>query len=84
MPHIRRNTHFNPERNMTTVCGMTMCGYMYDEELAGPDGMHYHVWVPAGTTMEELRDIYRCIQNRQDIVSMSFDYLEADDAAQRS
>jgi hypothetical protein len=74
MSAIARNTSFDPRRNMTTCFGDRLCGFMYDEELAGPDGMHFHVWVPPGTSTDELRRIRSAIRNERDLVSMSFDY----------
>ncbi len=75
MTHIRRNTCFNPERNMTTTFGELILGqYPYDEELAGPDGMHFHVWVPKGTTKEQLYEIRDAIAANRDLVSFSYDY----------
>jgi hypothetical protein len=73
---IKRNTGFNPQRNMTTVFGMRVNGFMYDEELAGPDGMHFHVWVPPETTMAQLQETLRLLQKERDVVSMSYDLIE--------
>lgn len=75
MTHIQRNTAFDPERNMTTSFGEKLAGCPYDEELAGPDGMHFHVWVLKGTTQARLREIRKEIQASRDLVSMSYDYL---------
>lgn len=75
---ISRNTYFNREHNMTTAFGERLCGYMYDEELAGPGGMHFHIWVPEGTTKEQLRKIARDISTNRDIVSLSYDFIEED------
>jgi hypothetical protein len=71
---IVRNTFFDPRRNMTTAFGDRLAGCMYDEQRAGPNGKHVHVWVPPGTTMDELRAIRATIVSERDLVSMSFDY----------
>lgn len=73
---IRRSTSFNRKRNMTTVFGSRLCGYMYDEELAGPDGMHFHLWLPKEMKVSELRELYRQISRERDIVSLSWDLEE--------
>lgn len=75
MTAIARNTAFDPKRNMTTSFGDTLAGCPYDEELAGPDGMHFHVWVPKGTSMKRLREIRAEIASNRDLVSMSYDWL---------
>lgn len=76
MKHISRNTSFNLECNMTTAFGDKLLGqYPYDEELAGPEGMHFHVWVPEGTTQETLKEIRSHLYATRDVVSMSYDYL---------
>jgi len=80
MSAIFRCVSFDPDDNMTTRFGLRLAGCMYDEELAGPDGMHFHVWVPRGTTLDELRRIRSAIRNQNDLVSMSFDYLESPSA----
>jgi len=73
---MMRNTCFDLKRNMTTVFGQKIMGeYAYDEELAGPGGMHIHVWVPEGTTRERLYEIYHHLESERDLVSMSYDYL---------
>lgn len=71
---ISRNTSFDPNNSMTTRFGDTLIGHPYDEELAGPEGMHYHVWVPEDTTQAQLRELYQQISGQQDIVSLSYDY----------
>lgn len=35
--------------------------------------MHYHIWVPKGTTQKQLREIYDRIAANHDIVSLSWD-----------
>jgi hypothetical protein len=72
-----RQEWWNPECSMTATFGDLMLGkYIYSEELAGPDGMHYHVWVPPGTSKTELAKIRREIASNQDLVSMSYDFEE--------
>jgi hypothetical protein len=65
---IVRNTFFDPRRNMTTAFGDRLAGCMYDEQRAGPNGKHVHVWVPPGTTMDELRAIRATIVSERDLV----------------
>ena len=68
-----RQTNWNKERNMTTVFGMKIEGLMYDESLAGPDGMHYHFWVPANWTAKMVRALAIRLTASQDVVSYSWD-----------
>ena len=75
---IMRQEWWNPESSMTATFGDRIMGkYAYSEELAGPDGMHIHVWVPPGTTGKELAKIRRHLASERDLVSMSYDYEEA-------
>ena len=52
-------------------------GLDYDEELAGANGMHFHFWVPAGTSAAEGRKLARAaafgLVNERDIVSYSWE-----------
>lgn len=75
MPHLSRSEGFDKTRNMTTVFGMTLEGHPYDEELAGPDGMHYHVWVPHNMARDEIQQLLWRLQKEHDVVSMSYDRL---------
>jgi hypothetical protein len=69
-----RQDNWNREHNMTTAFGMRIEGLAYDESLAGPDGMHYHFWVPKGTTPAQVRKIALRLMSSQDVVSYSWDF----------
>lgn len=70
-----RQTWWDYKHSMTYAYGDKLAGCPYSEELAGPDGMHYHVWVPVGTSAQERSCIAEEIRRERDMVSMSWDYL---------
>lgn len=69
-----RNEGWPTDRTMTSVFGITLAGCPYDEELSGPDGMHFHIWVPKGTTKEQLQDKVNEIRSDRDATGVSWDY----------
>ena len=73
MTWITRQEHWEPEKSMTRWTGERLCGLPYSEELAGPDGMHFHVWFPGTPTQERLREVRDAIAADRDLVSMSWD-----------
>lgn len=58
--------------------GMSFYGYDFTEELAGPNGMHYHVWIKKTTREKEraeLAALYTQAMHDRDVISMSYAYL---------
>lgn len=51
---------------------LKVLGYPYSDELAGPDGSSYWVYVPKGAPQQELEDIVRELRHRFDVVSFAF------------
>lgn len=74
-----RNWGWNPARNMTTEFGDRILGYPYDEELAGPNGSVFHVWLPAGMDEEErqakLEEIWAELQRTRDALDLTWNEL---------
>lgn len=80
---MKRRIWYSPEgRNLEDAYnrryGMDFYGYDFQEELAGPNGMHYHVWIKKSNPKDEraeLEALYSRAARDRDIVGMSYAYL---------
>lgn len=59
--------------------GQTYGGLEFNDELAGPGGMHFHFWVPQGGnhTAKLVAAVKECKAAR-DMVSWSWDFIPAE------
>lgn len=56
--------------------GETVEGILYQWELAGPNGAHYHLWVAPNTKVDHIRKVLiPKFRSRFDVVSWSYDFL---------
>lgn len=71
---MSRQTGWDYERRYTDT---TYAGLAYSMELAGPQGAHFHFWVPRTTfaprTAVKLAKI--ACRNQRDLVSSSWDWI---------
>jgi len=70
-----RQVNWDYYHSMTAHFGETLCGYAYDGNLAGSNGMHFHFWVPRHFTAEDVKEIARCASGKRDVVSYSWDFI---------
>jgi hypothetical protein len=62
-------------RSLTAVFGETIIGHPYDEELAGPGGMHFHLWLPERVSKEHRDEIESYLRNNRDVQAISWEPL---------
>ena len=55
--------------------GETYGGLEYSYALAGPGGAHFHFWLPADGTEQDLKRALRDCRSQRDVVTWSWDYL---------
>jgi hypothetical protein len=68
------------QRSDTALFGNTIAGYAYASELAGPDGVHIHLWLPEDVADDpDKRNAVKSEACRiHDVVSISWSYVTPD------
>lgn len=64
---------WNFERSEAALFGEMIAGFPVTTELAGPDGCHAHVWLPAKADDALLAKVESEARAKRDIVSMSWE-----------
>jgi len=76
-----RITDFDYSRRISRFDGdkMGSMSVAYDEQLAGPNGMHFHCWIPKQLSDEQKIEFYTNFKiqtkQRRDAVSFSWDLI---------
>jgi hypothetical protein len=81
----KHQTNWNYERHWKDGTA-SVGGLEFEDELAGSNGAHFHIWVPKSDTDTEAEQIQKAIEalrNARDVVNWSWDYVpeQADLAA---
>jgi hypothetical protein len=72
-----RDTNWDYERRWKDGAA-SVGGLEFEDELAGSNGAHFHIWLPKSnpdTEAEQLQTSLEALRNARDVVNWSWDYV---------